>query len=50
MIREGTPAVDRPDPVGPPELPIIFAAVLALGAGGYLLLKRHRQRPPAHVA
>jgi hypothetical protein len=50
VIRAATPVVDRPDPVGPPELPIIFAAVLALGTGGYFLLRRHRQRPPAHVA
>ena len=44
IIRDPVPAVDRPDPVGPPELPIIFAGVLALGTAGYFLLKRHRDR------
>jgi hypothetical protein len=50
VIKERAPAIDRPDPVGPPELPIIFAGVLALGAAGYLLIRRHRQRPPAQPA
>jgi hypothetical protein len=50
VIKERAPVIDRPDPVGPPELPIIFAGVLALGAAGYALMRRHRQRPPAHPA
>jgi hypothetical protein len=50
VIKERAPVVDRPDPVGPPELPIIFAGVLALGAAGYVLIRRHRQRPPAQPA
>ena len=50
VIKDPAPVVDRPDPVGPPELPIIFAGVLALGAAGYALMRRHRQRPPAHPA
>ena len=52
VIKDPAPVVDRPDPVGPPELPIIFAGVLALGAAGYVLVRRHRQGPsgPAHPA
>jgi hypothetical protein len=52
VIKDPEPVVDRPDPVGPPELPIIFVGVLALGAAGYVLLRRHRQGPsgPAHPA
>ena len=52
VIKEPAPVVNRPDPVGPPELPIIFAGVLILGGAGYALLRRHRQRPtgPAHPA
>jgi hypothetical protein len=50
VIKERAPVIDRPDPVGPPELPIIFAGVLALGAAGYVLIRRHRQRPPAQPA
>jgi YtkA-like len=42
VIKERAPVIDRPDPVGPPELPIIFAGVLALGAAAYFLLRRHR--------
>ena len=50
VIKEPAPVIDRPDPVGPRELPIIFAGVLALGAAGYVLIRRHRQRPPAQPA
>ena len=51
VIKEPAPVVERPDPVGPPELPIIFAGVLILGGAGYALLRRHRQRPTgAHPA
>ena len=42
VIKSPAPVVDRPDPVGPRGLPIIFAGVLALGAAGYVLLRRHR--------
>ncbi len=49
IIKAPPPTIDRPDPVGPPELPIIFAAVLALGAAGYVLIRR-RHRPPAQPA
>ena len=44
VIRDPAPVVDRPDPDGPRGLPIAFAALLALGAAGYALLRRHRQR------
>jgi hypothetical protein len=50
VIKDPAPAVDRPDPVGPPALPIIFAGVLLLGTAGYVLIRRHRQRPPAQPA
>jgi hypothetical protein len=50
IIKDPALAVDRPDPVGPPELPIIFVAVIALGTGVYYLLKRHRHGPPAQPA
>jgi hypothetical protein len=52
VIRDPAPVVDRPDPVGPPELPIIFAGVLALGAAAYALVRRHRHGAsgPAHPA
>jgi hypothetical protein len=43
IIRDPAPAVDRPDPVGPPELPIILVGVIALGTGAYYLVKRHRR-------
>ena len=50
LIREPAPIVDRPDPVGPTELPIVLAAVLALGAAG-IALWRHRHPPsPPHPA
>jgi hypothetical protein len=42
-------AVRRPDPVGPPELPIVIAGVLALGAAA-LWLNRRRRQPPARLA
>src|SRR5215212_2587461 len=41
--------VRRPDPVGPPELPIALAAVLALG-GVALWLSRRRRHPPTRLA
>ena len=52
VIKDAAPVVDRPDPVGPPGLPIAFAGLLILGTAGYLLVKRHRQGPsgPAHPA
>jgi hypothetical protein len=49
VIKNAEPVVDRPDPVGPPGLPIAFAGMLILGAGGYLLIRRHRHGP-AHPA
>ena len=42
-------AVRRPDPVGPPELPIVIAGALALGAAA-LWLARRRRHPPARLA
>src|SRR5829696_8573847 len=46
----GTPApVRRPDPVGPPALPIVAAGVLALAAGA-VWLSRRRRHPPARLA
>jgi len=45
----GTATVRRPDPVGPPGLPIVAAGVLALGAGA-LWLARRRRHPPARLA
>ena len=52
VIKAPAPLIDRPDPVGPPGLPIALAALLALGAAGYALMRRHRDRPtgPAHPA
>ena len=52
VIKDPPPAVDRPDPVGPRGLPIALAGLLALAAGGYALLRRHRQRVtgPLHPA
>jgi hypothetical protein len=44
------PAVRRPDPVGPPALPIVLGAVLALGAAGVWLARRRRDHPPARLA
>jgi hypothetical protein len=47
---EGAVGVQRrPDPVGPPELPIALAAALALG-GLALWLSRRRRHPPARLA
>ena len=43
------PAVRRPDPVGPPELPIVVAGALALAAAAYWLARRRRD-PPARLA
>ena len=52
VIKDPAPLVERPDPVGPRGLPIALAALLALCAGGYALLRRHRQRVtgPPHLA
>jgi hypothetical protein len=52
VIKDPAPVVDRPDPVGPRGLPIALAGLLALGAAGYALLRRHRQRVtgPPHPA
>ena len=51
LIRPKTvaPAVRRPDPVGPPGLPIAFAGLLLLGAAGFWLSRR-RRHPPARLA
>ena len=46
---DGTTTVRRPDPVGPPALPIVIAGVLALGAAA-LWLTRRRRHPPARLA
>src|SRR5829696_8466996 len=48
-VAATTGAVRRPDPVGPPELPIALAAALALG-GLALWLSRRRRHPPARLA
>ena len=51
LIRSSAPAttVRRPDPVGPPGLPIALAGVLLLG--GLLVWLMHRRRhPPASLA
>jgi len=45
IIKAPETAVDRPDPVGPPELPIILVGVILLGTGAYFLVKRHRRMP-----
>jgi YtkA-like len=52
VIKDPAPVVNRPDPVGPRGLPIALAGLLALAAGGYALLRRHRQRVtgPLHPA
>jgi hypothetical protein len=52
VIKDPEPAANRPDPVGPRGLPIALAGLLALAAGGYALLRRHRQRVtgPLHPA
>jgi hypothetical protein len=42
VIKDPTPVVDRPDPVGPRGLPIAIAGLLLVGAGAYALLRRHR--------
>ena len=44
-----TTTVRRPDPVGPPGLPIAIAGVLVLGAAA-LWLTRRRRHPPASLA
>jgi hypothetical protein len=43
------PTVRRPDPVGPPGLPIALAGVLLLGAATVWLVHR-RRHPPARLA
>ena len=45
VIKQATPLVDRPDPVGPPGLPIALAGLLALGGAAYALRQRNRDRP-----
>ena len=50
VIKAPAPLVDRPDPVGPPGLPIALAALLALGGAAYALVKRHRDRRPTGPA
>jgi len=42
------PTVRRPDPVGPPALPIVFAGALGLGAAAVWLIRR-RHHPPARL-
>jgi len=51
LIRSATPTttVRRPDPVGPPGIPIAIGAVLLLGAGALWLVHR-RRHPPASLA
>jgi MYXO-CTERM domain-containing protein len=51
VIRSTAPTttVRRPDPVGPPALPIVVGGVLLLGAVG-LWLTRRRRHPPASLA
>ena len=44
-----TTTVRRPDPVGPPELPIAIGGALLLGGLG-LWLARRRRHPPARLA
>jgi MYXO-CTERM domain-containing protein len=44
-----TTTVRRPDPVGPPGLPIAIAGLLALGAAAFWLARR-RHHPPARMA
>jgi hypothetical protein len=52
VIKDPAPVVNRPDPVGPRGLPIALAGLLALAAGGYALVRRHRHRVtgPLHPA
>jgi hypothetical protein len=45
----GAATVRRPDPVGPPALPIVLAGALALGAAAVWLTRR-RRHPPARLA
>jgi hypothetical protein len=51
LIRDTAPAtiVRRPDPVGPPGIPIAIAGVLLLG-GAALWLVHRRRHPPASLA
>jgi YtkA-like len=51
LIRSDAPTttVRRPDPVGPPGLPIALAGVLLVGAGALWLVHR-RRHPPARLA
>jgi hypothetical protein len=51
LIRDSAPAttVRRPDPVGPPGLPIALGGVLLVGALALWLLHR-RRHPPARLA
>lgn len=51
LIRDPAPttAVRRPDPVGPPGLPIALAGVLLVGGVALWLVHRRRQ-PPARLA
>jgi hypothetical protein len=49
--RSAAPTARRPDPVGPPALPIVFAGALALGAAAVWLTRRRRHHhPPARLA
>jgi YtkA-like len=50
VIKDPPPVVDRPDPVGPRGLPIALVGLLALGAGAYALVRRHRHTGPLHPA
>jgi hypothetical protein len=51
LIRDTAPAttVRRPDPVGPPGLPIALAGLLLIGGAAVWLVHRHRH-PPARLA
>ena len=51
LIRSAAPAttVRRPDPVGPPGIPIAIAGVLLLGGAAFWLVHR-RRHPPARLA
>jgi LPXTG-motif cell wall-anchored protein len=48
-VAASTTTVRRPDPVGPPALPIVVGGALLLGALG-LWLTRRRRHPPASLA